>query len=123
MILVPTVAGAAVAVALGVYGRLHEPTGVAISIAGFSGAQAAKSWLATGAFLLAGSQLVSAWRCGASCERTLGPHAASLVGPVRGAAYRARRGALLVRAWLSVGYAAGLDPLAARLLLLRSVHR
>ncbi|MGH3812299.1 MAG: DUF6529 family protein [Pseudonocardiaceae bacterium] len=60
MILVPIVAGAAVAVALGVYGRLHEPTGVAINIAGFSGAQAAKSWLATGAFLLAGIQLVSA---------------------------------------------------------------
>ncbi len=60
MILGPIVVAAAVAVALGVYGRLHEPTGVAINIAGFSGAQAAKSWLATGAFLLAGLQLVSA---------------------------------------------------------------
>lgn len=60
MILVPIVVGAAVAVALGVYGRLHEPTGIAINIAGFSGALAAKSWLTTGAFLLAGIQLVSA---------------------------------------------------------------
>ena len=60
MILVPLVVGAAVAVALGVYGRLHEPTGVAINVAGFSGALAAKSWLTTGAFLLAGIQLVSA---------------------------------------------------------------
>src|ERR671918_537016 len=60
MILVPVVVGAAVAVALGVYGRVHQPTGVAINVAGFSGAQAAKSWLATGAFLLAGIQLLSA---------------------------------------------------------------
>ncbi|MGH3900958.1 MAG: DUF6529 family protein [Pseudonocardiaceae bacterium] len=60
MILVPIVAGAAVAVVLGVYGRLHEPTGIAINVAGFSGAQAAKSWLTTLAFLFAGIQLVSA---------------------------------------------------------------
>jgi hypothetical protein len=60
MILLPIAVGAAVAVALGVYGRLHEPTGIAINIAGFSGAQAVKAWLTTGAFLLAGVQLVSA---------------------------------------------------------------
>ncbi|MDQ3764193.1 MAG: DUF6529 family protein [Actinomycetota bacterium] len=60
MVLVPIAVGAAVAIALGVYGRLHEPTGIAINIAGFSGAQAVKSWLTTGALLLAGIQLVSA---------------------------------------------------------------
>lgn len=60
MILLPIAVGAAVAVSLGVYGRLHEPTGIAINIAGFSGAQAVKAWLTTGAFLLAGVQLVSA---------------------------------------------------------------
>jgi hypothetical protein len=60
MILAPIIAGAAVAIALGIYGQLHEPTGIAINIAGFSGAQAAKSWLATGAFLLGGIQLLSA---------------------------------------------------------------
>src|ERR687893_377266 len=60
MILVPIAVGAAVAVVLGVYSRLHEPTGIAINIAGFSGAQAVKAWLTTGAFLLAGLQLVSA---------------------------------------------------------------
>ncbi|MGH3872025.1 MAG: DUF6529 family protein [Pseudonocardiaceae bacterium] len=60
MIVVSIVVGAAVAVALGTYGRLHEPTGVAINVAGFSEGRAAKSWLATGAFLLAGVQLVSA---------------------------------------------------------------
>jgi hypothetical protein len=53
-------AGAAVAVALGVYGRLHTPTGVGVSMAGFSSALAAKAWLATGAVALAVVQLVSA---------------------------------------------------------------
>ncbi|MGH3915861.1 MAG: DUF6529 family protein [Pseudonocardiaceae bacterium] len=60
MILMPVVAGALVAVGLGVYGRLHEPTGIAVSIAGFSGAQSAKSWLTTVASLLALVQLGSA---------------------------------------------------------------
>ncbi|MDQ4103749.1 MAG: DUF6529 family protein [Actinomycetota bacterium] len=59
-LLVPIAAGAAVAIALGVYGRLHEPTAFAINITGFSGTQAVKAWLATGAFLLALVQLVSA---------------------------------------------------------------
>jgi hypothetical protein len=52
--------GAAVSVALGVYGNLHEPTGIAVSLAGFSSAQAAKAWLATGAAALAIVQLVTA---------------------------------------------------------------
>jgi hypothetical protein len=52
--------GAAVSVALGVYGKLHTPTGVAVSLAGFSSAQAAKAWLASGAFMLALVQLGSA---------------------------------------------------------------
>jgi hypothetical protein len=52
--------GAAVSVALGVYGRLHDPTGVGVSLAGFSSALAAKSWLASGAVLLAIVQLVTA---------------------------------------------------------------
>jgi hypothetical protein len=53
-------AGAAVSVALGVYGKLHEPTGIAVSLAGFSSAQAAKAWLATGAASLAIVQLITA---------------------------------------------------------------
>ncbi|TQM45410.1 DUF6529 family protein [Pseudonocardia cypriaca] len=52
--------GSLVAVGLGVYGRTHEPTSVALNIAGFSSGIAAKSWLATGAFLLALVQLWSA---------------------------------------------------------------
>lgn len=59
-IAIPLAAGAAVAVALGVYGRLHDPTGVAISLAGFSSFQAVKAWLTTLAVLLALVQLVSA---------------------------------------------------------------
>jgi hypothetical protein len=59
-ILVPLVVGSAVAIALGVYGRLHEPTGVAVSIAGFSGARSVKAWLTTVVVLLALVQLGSA---------------------------------------------------------------
>ena len=52
--------GAAVAVALGAYGRLHSPTGIAVSVAGFSSPQTVKVWLATGAVFFAVIQLVSA---------------------------------------------------------------
>lgn len=53
-------AGALVAVALGVYGRLHDPTGIAVNIAGFSTGVAAKAWLASAAFVLALVQLGTA---------------------------------------------------------------
>jgi hypothetical protein len=59
-LLVPFAVGGAVAVALGVYGRLHEPTGIAVNVVGFSGPLAVKTWLATGGVLLALVQLVSA---------------------------------------------------------------
>jgi hypothetical protein len=49
-----------VAVALGVYGRVHTPTGFAVGPAGFSGALAMKTWLTTGAFVFAIVQVVSA---------------------------------------------------------------
>jgi hypothetical protein len=52
--------GAAVAVTLGVYGNLHTPTGVAVSVAGFSGPQTVKVWLATGAAFFALVQMASA---------------------------------------------------------------
>jgi hypothetical protein len=60
-IAVPLAIGGAVAVALGVYGRLHEPTGVAIDLAGFSSFQSVKTWLATLALLLGIVQVVSAY--------------------------------------------------------------
>jgi Family of unknown function (DUF6529) len=53
-------AGAAVAVGLGLYAGLHEPSGVAVNLAGFSSFMAVKTWLATLALLLAIVQMVSA---------------------------------------------------------------
>jgi len=61
VLLVPFLVGGAVTVALGAYGSLHEPTFVAVNLAGFSGALAAKTWLASAAVVLAIVQLVSAF--------------------------------------------------------------
>jgi hypothetical protein len=59
-LLIPLVIGAAVSVALGTYGKVHDPTGKGVLLAGFSGAQAAKAWMASGVALLALVQLGSA---------------------------------------------------------------
>ena len=59
-LLVPVAIGGAVALALGVYGRLHEGTAVAVNLAGFSGPLQAKSWLTTGAVFFGIVQLISA---------------------------------------------------------------
>ena len=57
--------GAAVAVSLGVYGRIHAPTGDSISPFGFPAVLPMKAWFATGAAALALFQLVSAlWMWG-----------------------------------------------------------
>jgi hypothetical protein len=61
-VLLPLLAGAAVSVALGAYGRLHEPSGAAITTLGFSGLINMKVWLATGAAALALVQLSTALR-------------------------------------------------------------
>ncbi|MCP9620155.1 hypothetical protein FOH10_05910 [Nocardia otitidiscaviarum] len=53
-------AGAATAVALGVYGAVHTPAGTAVSLAGFSSPGAVKSWLATVVVVLAVGQDISA---------------------------------------------------------------
>ncbi len=53
-------AGAAVSLTLGVYGRVHSPTSVAVNVAGFSGPQEVKVWLATGVVVGALIQLGSA---------------------------------------------------------------
>jgi hypothetical protein len=60
VVLVPVAIGVLVAVALGVYGRLHEPALFSVNVAGFSSPGAVKSWLATAAFVLALVQLGSA---------------------------------------------------------------
>ena len=52
--------GAAVAVGLGAFGRVHRPTGIAVDLAGFSGPMEVKVALATLAGALAVIQLVSA---------------------------------------------------------------
>lgn len=52
--------GALVAVGMGVYGKMHEPTGEALNLAGFSSGIAAKAWLGSVAFVLAVVQVLSA---------------------------------------------------------------
>ena len=59
-ILVPITIGACVSIALGLFGRLHNPTGIAVNIAGFSSPQTVKVWLATGAAFFGLLQLTSA---------------------------------------------------------------
>ncbi|MEH0829204.1 MULTISPECIES: DUF6529 family protein [unclassified Micromonospora] len=59
-LVVPLLVGAGVAVATGVYGRLHTPTGIAVNLAGFSSPQAVKVWLGSGAAAFAVVQLLSA---------------------------------------------------------------
>ncbi|GGO67878.1 DUF6529 family protein [Nonomuraea cavernae] len=59
-LVVPLLAGGLVMIALGVYGRVHTPTGFAVGPAGFSAALPMKAWLTTGAFVLAFVQVVSA---------------------------------------------------------------
>jgi hypothetical protein len=59
LMLVPVVVGSLVALTLGMYAGLHDPQGVAVNLAGFSGPLAAKAWLATGAAVLALVQVAS----------------------------------------------------------------
>jgi hypothetical protein len=54
------IAGGAVAVSLGVYGNVHNPSGQKIFSLGFSSMIEMKAWLATGAFALAMFQLLTA---------------------------------------------------------------
>lgn len=59
-LIVPVLVGCFVAGALGVYGKLHAPTNLAVNIAGFSSPQTVKVWLATLVFMLAIVQLFTA---------------------------------------------------------------
>lgn len=60
LMVLPLLFGSLVAVSLGAYSALHEPTGIAVSVAGFSGPMHAKVWLATAAVTFAVVQLLSA---------------------------------------------------------------
>jgi hypothetical protein len=59
-VLVPLAIGSAISVALGVYGRTHTPSGIAVNLAGFSSPVTVKVWLASAAMLFALVQLLSA---------------------------------------------------------------
>jgi hypothetical protein len=62
LLVVPALVGCLVALTLGIYGRLHSPTGVAVDVVGFSSPATVKAWLATIAVVFAvvqvGSSLV-----------------------------------------------------------------
>jgi Family of unknown function (DUF6529) len=59
LLVVPALVGCLVALTLGLYGRLHPATGVAVDIVGFSSPATVKAWLATVAVVLALVQLGS----------------------------------------------------------------
>jgi len=60
LLVVPALVGCLVSLTLGIYGRLHSPTGVAVDIVGFSSPATVKTWLATAAVLFAVVQVGSA---------------------------------------------------------------
>lgn len=60
LLVIPALVGCLVALTLGIYGRLHSPTGVAVDIAGFSSPGTVKAWLATAAVVFALVQVGSA---------------------------------------------------------------
>src|ERR1700685_3772813 len=60
LLIVPSLIGGLVALTLGIYGGLHQPTGVVVNIAGVTSAGYAKSWLATIATVFAIVQVISA---------------------------------------------------------------
>jgi hypothetical protein len=61
-LVMPALAGAAVAVALGVYGRVHDPTNQGITTFGFRAVLPMKAWFGTVAAGLAIVQLLTALR-------------------------------------------------------------
>jgi hypothetical protein len=61
-ILISLLGGCAVAIALGVYAKVHHPTGFALDVAGFSSPLYAKAWLSTAAVVFAAVQLATAYR-------------------------------------------------------------
>ena len=58
-VLIALAIGSLVAVAIGVYGKVHTPTNQAFSLAGFSTGLHAKTWLGTISFVLAVVQVIS----------------------------------------------------------------
>jgi hypothetical protein len=52
--------GGLVSLSLGIFGRIHTPTGIAVNVAGFSSPLTVKVWLATGAVVFGVIQVLSA---------------------------------------------------------------
>ena len=61
-LLVALLSGCAVAVILGIYAKLHQPTKYALDVGGFSSPLYAKAWLTTAAAVLAVVQLITGYR-------------------------------------------------------------
>jgi hypothetical protein len=59
LLVVPVLVGCLVSLTLGIYGRLHSPTGVAVDVIGFSNGGTVKSVLASGAVVFAVVQVAS----------------------------------------------------------------
>jgi hypothetical protein len=90
-------AGAVVAVVLGVYGSVHDPTGRTLTTLGFSSLLAMKVWLAVAAGVLALAQgITAAWMYGLLGRARSAP---GFVGPLHRAT-----GALAVLVTLPVAY-------------------
>lgn len=105
------VAGVGVAVALGVYARLHQPTGYALEVPGFSHGMVAKSWLTTAAMALGIVQVVTA----AGIWGRLGLRGRAWVGPLHRWAGRAAL-VLLVPVAAHCLYALGFSSASPRVL-------
>ena len=97
-VVIAFVVGSAVSIGLGVYGRLHTPTGYAVNIAGFSNGPAAKAFLAMHPTALAIVQTVTALGMYGRIPLRGGCWSgASLVGSTGGTDLGSSRRALLVR--------------------------
>src|SRR4051794_35022102 len=72
-ILVPLTIGALVALSLGVYGSVHDPTGRSLVTLFFTDTITLKVWLATAAFVLAIGQLLGGLRMYGKLGRKRGP--------------------------------------------------
>jgi hypothetical protein len=59
LLVVPALVGCLVALTLGIYGREHAPTGVAVDVIGFSSPATVKAWLATVAVVFAVVQVIT----------------------------------------------------------------
>jgi hypothetical protein len=122
-LLVAVLGGCLVALILGLYARLHHPTGFSLDIVGFSSAPYAKGWLTTFAAAFAVVKVVTGRRArqaGAAnwipaVHRSSGPDRDPAHGPGGG-------GALHLRAGIPDLLDARAYPLDTRMLLLRRVR-